>query len=272
MNWYLDALRHSGINVVVLDCWNDPDPGYVWRTGTPTGAMWHHTASTSYSVSDYMREKANQWAGILRGDRLYQSGDGVPTIVLANQNPAPTSSGYGVRAVHDDYVVRDLRFLGRQTEPDDSDPQWAGNRSYWNTEVVLDGTGTSMRDDVWAMLVESAAILSEGKGWSAWRHIGHLQHTGRKIDLRDGRYPDGAATMEAFQDQVHLLLDDQEEPEMDLERWATRLRNPLDFDRMVVKGVITETERDYWVTVPTDSPEMADLRDAVAVRNPIWTE
>ncbi len=58
---------------------------------------------------------------------------------------------------------------------------------------------------------------------------------------------------------------------MELERWATRLRNPLDFDQMAAKGVITEAERDYWITVATDSAEMQDLRDALEVRGPIWT-
>jgi D-alanyl-D-alanine carboxypeptidase len=75
-----------------------------------------------------------------------------------------------------------------------------------------------------------------------------------------------------FQIQVPPDRLELKEPTMDLERWATRLRNPLDYDQMVVKGVITEAERDYWVTVATDSPEMQDLRDAVEVRNPLWTQ
>ena len=63
----------------------------------------------------------------------------------------------------------------------------------------------------------------------------------------------------------------EDDPMMTTEEWAKTLRNPLDFDKMAEKGVITETERDYWVTVPVTSPEMQDLRNAVTVRNPLWT-
>jgi len=262
MDWYLEALRHSGVNVVVLDTWWVPDSSYKWRTGQPEGAMWHHTATTAYTPND---EKANQWAGIMRGDRLYQDGDGEPTLVLANQYPARISSGYGVKALFDDYVCQDRRFVGRQTAPDDD---WAGNRSYWNTEIVLDGVGGVMRGDVWDMCVTAAAVLSEGMGWSAWRNVGHLHHTGRKIDLRDGRYPDGVATMEAFQDQIQLAMESDDM--MDLERYATRWRNPQDFDAAAIKGLITEAEAEYWKTVPTDSEEWADLRDAIEVRFKLW--
>jgi len=58
---------------------------------------------------------------------------------------------------------------------------------------------------------------------------------------------------------------------MTTEQWAKTLRNPLDFDQMAQKGVITEAERDYWVQVPTDNAEFQDLRNAVEVRNPLWT-
>ena len=83
--------------------------------------------------------------------------------------------------------------------------------------------------------------------------------------MRDGRYTDWNETVIALRNDI------DQETHMDLERWATRLRNPLDFDQMAIKGVITEAEAEYWKTVPTDSPEMQDLRDAVEVRNPIWT-
>lgn len=64
------------------------------------------------------------------------------------------------------------------------------------------------------------------------------------------------------------------EPEdrpMTTEQWARTLRNPQDFQQMVDKGVITQAEFNYWVTVPVDTPEFQDLRNAVDVRNPLWT-
>jgi len=201
MDWYPQALIDAGINVTFLEGWENPrNPGYVWREGHPEGAMWHHTATNGYTPN---RDKANMWAGLMpdQSNRLYATGGGVPTLTIANSFPAPISSGYGVQALLTDYVRQDIRFLGKQRDRDDY-PQWAGNRTYWNTEIVLDGIGTWMDQDVWDMCVEAAAILSNGMGWSAWRHVGHGQHTMRKIDLRDGRFPDMSATMEAFTDDV----------------------------------------------------------------------
>ena len=60
------------------------------------------------------------------------------------------------------------------------------------------------------------------------------------------------------------------ETDVELERYATRWRNPEDFDAAAVKGLITEAEAAYWKTVPTDSPEWQDLRDAVEVRYKLW--
>ncbi len=57
---------------------------------------------------------------------------------------------------------------------------------------------------------------------------------------------------------------------MELERYATRWRNPQDFDAAVIKGLITESEANYWKTVPTDSAEWQDLKDAVEVRKDLW--
>lgn len=243
MDWYIDELRHSGVTVVVADSWFLPDDTYKWRTGKPEGAMWHHTATTSYTPND---EKANQWAGLLRGDRLYQDGGGEPALVLTNQYPARISSGYGVKALYDDYVSQDLRFVGRQYAPDDD---WAGNRTYWNTEVVLDGIGGVMDEGVWEMCVTAAAILSEGMGWSAWRNVGHLHHTSRKIDLRDGRYPDGAATMEAFQDQVLLMMEDDGMPQ---QQWHQMI------DALFATPYF-EGDPQYWKDLDPDSPEWVDF-------------
>ena len=62
----------------------------------------------------------------------------------------------------------------------------------------------------------------------------------------------------------------EEQRHMDLERYATRWRNPEDFDAAAVKGLITEAEAAYWKTVPTSSKEWQDLRDAVEVRTDLW--
>ena len=58
---------------------------------------------------------------------------------------------------------------------------------------------------------------------------------------------------------------------MNLERWATRLRNPKDFDRMAAVGIIDKSEAVYFKKVATNDPEMQDLRDAITVRTPLWT-
>ena len=266
MDWYIEQLRQSGVNVVVADTWDLPDLSYKWRVGHPEGAMWHHTATTGYTPND---EKANQWAGIWRDGRLWQSGEGPATLVLSNQGPARISSGYGVKAMLDDWVTKDRRWIGWQGSRDDDDPQWAGNRSYWNTEIVLDGVGGMMRDDVWDMITTAAAVMCKGMGWSAWRNIGHLHHTRRKIDLFDGAFNNGPETMAAFQEDVYDKMIDEDHM-MTLKRWATRWRNPIDFDQAAVKGLITESEAAYWKGIPTDSLEWQDLRDAVEVRTLLW--
>ena len=261
---YPKALQAAGINVVLLDGWETAHSGgsYVWRTGDPTASMWHHTASSGYTPN---RDKANAWAGLLaESGRLYQSGGGVPSIVIANAYPGPITSGYGQQSVHD-LALNDLRNDELARGADDS-PGWAGNRSYWNTEVVLDGVGTYIDDAVWAMLVTSANVLHDLMGWSVYRAIGHAQHTSRKIDLRDGRWPSAKETMIMLREDMATTGGG----EVDLERWATRLRNPIDFDRMEDVGIITSAERDYWVGVDTASEEMQDLRDAVTVRSEFW--
>ena len=83
--------------------------------------------------------------------------------------------------------------------------------------------------------------------------------------------------------QVNFPPEDQEidwstvgdnEPEerpMTTEEWANTLR-PEDYDQMVTKGVIYQREANYFQNeVPNNSPEMQDLRNAVEVRNPLWT-
>ena len=60
------------------------------------------------------------------------------------------------------------------------------------------------------------------------------------------------------------------ENQMTTKQWASTLRNPKDFDQMVKKGIITAAERDYWITVAPDDPEMQYLRNAATVRGPLY--
>ena len=206
------ALESAGVEVRVLDGWRDyhldsrGNP-YLWREpdGEPAGHMHHHTATSGYTPN---RDKANGYAGLGSddSDRLYQSGGGRPIFVLANAYPAPISSGYGVRSILENYVKKDVQFIGRQTESNDV-PKWAGNTHYFNTEWILDGVGTWIDEDVWDMMVTVNAVLCDMYGWSATRNIGHAQHTNRKIDLRDGRFPDMSMTMIALVEDTRKKME-----------------------------------------------------------------
>ena len=217
MLWLPDALRDAGVNVKVLAGWDQPHPArdakgnpiidvngnvvpYSWKMGEPEGHMHHHTATGGYTPN---RDKANGWAGLGTWDttRLHQTGGGIPFYVIANAHPAPISSGWGRRDVLDQYVRQDRQFIGKQTLPDDS-PRWAGNRYYWNTEYILDGVGSWIDETVWEMMVVVSDVIDEWYGWSPYRNIGHAQHTIRKIDLRDGRHPDMAATILQLQKDI----------------------------------------------------------------------
>ena len=198
-----EALRAAGVVVKTLPGWENAHKGgtYLWREpdGNPAGHMAHHTATSSYTPN---RDKASGYMGMGDPDdplpRLYQMGGygRVPIYTIANAHPAPISSGYGVKAVLNDYVKRDIAFVGKQTQPDDG--SWAGNTHYWNTENVLDGTGTAMPQEMWDTYVLVCNVINDVMGWTAARTIGHGQHTKRKIDLRDGRFPDMAQTIDAL--------------------------------------------------------------------------
>jgi len=203
-----DALESAGVLVKVLVGWQHAHSSgtYRWRENPedPAGAMWHHTATSSYLPN---RDKANGYLGMGNANdenpRLYQEpGSGrVPIYTLANAQPAPISSGYGVRAVLDDYVKQDVPIEHKQTDADDS-PQWAGNTHYWNTEVVLNGTGYAMPDEMWATMVTVADVLNDVFGWTPARHVGHGHHTRRKVDLWDGRFADMNATILGLRDDM----------------------------------------------------------------------
>ena len=188
----------AGLTVTCLDGWDTPTSApYVWRLGDPVCSMWHHTATSAYTPN---RVKANVWAGLARGSRLYSTGGGVPTLVVANAYPAPISSGYGQKRVIDDAVFdtpNDEVARGA-----DDYPKWAANRSAWNTEVILNGIGEVIDQNVWEMLITAAAILHAHMGWTEHRALGHAQFTSRKIDLRDGADRSAKETMIRFRNDM----------------------------------------------------------------------
>lgn len=204
-----DALEAAGVHVRVLDGWDTPhlysNGPYDWREpdAQPAGMMHHHTAGSSYLPN---RDKASAYAGLsIDGSaRLYQEnyGDGnaEPVFVIANAYPAPISSGYGVRAVLEEFVKLNIPFVGSQRSPDDD---WAGNTHYINIEWVLDGVGQWIDPDVWDMMVVVCRVTNDlmtrpAHLWTPARHVGHAHHTRRKIDLRDGRWPDADLTIQAL--------------------------------------------------------------------------
>lgn len=199
-----EAFLAAGLNVKVLDGWDEPTrPGYLWREpdGNPAGVMWHHTAGKSYTPN---RDKAQIFLGMGYPDldRLTMEDYGdecVPWVVVANAFPAPYTSGYGVRAVLEQFVKQDLPFVGRQTNRDDGPDgkDWAGNTHYINIENVCDGVGGRLADEAWAILPTVAQVINSTMGWeqTGARHITHSMHTRRKPDYRDGRYSDAAKTV-----------------------------------------------------------------------------
>ena len=220
MLWLPQALRNAGVNVVELDGWRTAQGGYYWTDlnsgaqgydGEPTCYMVHHTAGSSAVpvVKDGSRwSKANCWAGLLRDDgKLYQSGSGVPTIVFTSAGPARVSSGYGHGpTLHE--VADDVRVPWDQPN---ADTGLAANRYAWNVETVHSGDGSPLSAGVMEALVMMGALLCQHFDWSAWRAIGHLTWTRRKLDpYWDGRRD----IIVEIQDRIAERL----EPGVDLKR------------------------------------------------------
>jgi hypothetical protein len=283
MTWTLAfpaLVAAEGINVVKMDGWFNPHTRngkpYAWRTGNPTASMWHHTATPAYTPN---RDKANMYAGLLHAgsQRLYQSGGGVATIVFANAHPGPITSGYGQKQVHD-LCLLDERNDELATGPDDN---WAGNKSYWNTEIVLDGIGTWIDDEVWDMLIVAAEVIHEHMEWSEWRAIGHAQHTRRKPDPHDGQDPSAKQTMIRFRGDMALNEEDDDMAVTQTE-FVGALRY-TDIDKMAADKIITENEAKYFKTgLPWpgekedhskkvyENPDWTNLYVSWKVRAPIW--
>jgi hypothetical protein len=120
------------------------------------------------------------------------------------------------------------------------------------------GFGTDPRFEITEAQVNAVEAIVNDQGDSIWKSliwsIGDTMHF--EIDVPP--------------DRCQPATPNPEEDDVDTPRWASRLRNPLDFDRMAELGIITHVERDYWVTVDPNNPEMQDLRDAVDVRSPLW--
>jgi len=199
-----EALANAGVNVRVLDGWDEPHKNgtYLWREndGDPAGHMHHHTATPSYTPN---RDKANGYAGLsIEGsDRLHQEdydGDGEPIYCIANAYPAPISSGTGDRSVLE-RVREGIEVVGRQG-PDT--PGWYGNTHYWNTEYVLDGIGSPVDQKVWDMMLTVCRVQNGMKLWTPNNHIGHAHHTRRKIDLWNGTYADYNETIIELRKQM----------------------------------------------------------------------
>jgi Putative peptidoglycan binding domain len=214
LRWLPAAAAAAGLNVVELDGWQTNQQGYYWTdetfhhhsyAGDPVGWAWHHTATTNYVPyvkNSEGKTKANLWMGLLRDGALYATGGGTPTVVVASGGPANFSTGAGRKEVLTDFVARDLRFPGPQRADDTL--KYYGNRHYGTTETVHPGDGSPLDDGVWEMQLVVAGLMCEHYGWSPWRHIGHLDHTHRKIDPR---YAQGAPyTIGLMQDTLRDRL------------------------------------------------------------------
>lgn len=184
-------LKAAGINVRTLDGWKVPRKSgrYKWRSpdGEPAANMHHHTAGSKYTPN---RDKANGYAGLsyLGSARLYQEryeGSGYEAVyTIANAHPAPISSGAGDFGVLEK-VRNDIEVIGRQG-PDT--PNWYGNTYYWNDEWVLDGIGSWVDQEVFAMMVVICQVKNELMDWNENNHISHGHHTRRKVDLWAGQF------------------------------------------------------------------------------------
>ena len=139
-----------------------------------------------------------------------------------------------------------------------------------------------------AYLDEVAAWLqlhrTELSIWSyLWRVASHYDHIHVDFEPRGAstppcaggllksKYKDGSVVNGDPGPVNGIWLPEEDTEMMDLETWARTLRNPIDFDQMAEKGIITQDERDYWVTIDPANPEMQDLRNAVDVREGFWS-
>ena len=236
-------LQEAGLPYIELNGWKENEQRYYWvkpngmhvqYDGQPNGHIVHHTASSAYTPyvkNSRGQTKANVWLGLQGGDRLYHeqdsNGNRIPLLVLASAGPADYSSGSGVKAVLDNFVMMDAKMEGHQKASDD-DPKWYGNRFYWNTEVIHPGYSQPLDSDVYDVLVAYCAVLSDKMGWSVYRNIAHAQHSRRKVDPR---FEQGAPyTISDIQTKALLYQDD------------VPLPNPVEGDYMAKLPTLIKTD------------------------------
>lgn len=213
-----DRLIESGLSVVVADgwlagqctneheafadhyLWTNPYSGVQSHDLPPFGYLVHHTAGTSATPPNHESSKANAWIGLWRDGKLYQDGDGTPTIYLASAGPCRISSGYGYKPAAWDYTFEDQRAPAHAQGPDGGT---ALNRYVFNVETVHAGDGGPIDVGVWEHVVGLGAVLTDMFGWEE-RTLGHTSWSQRKIDPKwsVGLPNDGADCIIDIQDAI----------------------------------------------------------------------
>jgi hypothetical protein len=126
-----DILESLGLNVVVSEGWEQGQTlsgaPYLWTNPDddsdrslaypPSSYMVHHTAGDDATIPSVAESVANAWIGLERGGRLYQYGDGTPTIALVTAGPATTSAGKGHKPAAWDHTFQNLRVPYRAEGP-----------------------------------------------------------------------------------------------------------------------------------------------------------
>jgi hypothetical protein len=277
-----DELRAYGLNVVAMDGWDTAQGFYRWTfpdgsksyDNPPSGVLFHGTAGSVSRPVVRTRlgvwSKANAWVGLDNGNGALTTHPIVgsinrPTIYLTAAGPARYSAGRGYQPVLD-MMRNDIR---PPLDAEGSTFPWRyANKHVFNVENTHPNDGSLIDDDVFDHLVGLGVVLHQMFGWTE-RTLGHRTWTRRK-PVDPWFTPGGLVQL---QDDIQTELGGN----MNLERWATRLRHPNrdntgadDFQRMVDVGILKQNEYKYWITVATNSSEMQDLRDAVTVRSEIW--
>ena len=259
-----EILEEFGVNVLVADGWAEGQGGYLWtdpdtREGSydqpPSGYMVHHTASSSATPPPADTSKANAWIGLLRDDgRLYQYGEGIPTVYLASAGPARISSGYGYRPSAWNHTFKDKRAPWRSEGPDGDT---ALNRYVFNMETVSQGESTPLDPGVWDVVVILGVALHQMFDWTE-RTLGHLSWSRRKVDPEwtVGGPNDGAKCIIDVQDQVAKLLEE------DMPTYRTVLNVPdQQWSRDVVDWGIDEGKVINISDTAPDDWERLDMTD-----------
>lgn len=187
-----DELRGYGLNVVVLDGWEEAQGRYRWTLqdgsrsydNPPSGVLFHGTAGTVSRPVVRTRlgrwSVANCWVGLDNGNGRLTStrvagSINRPTIYLTSAGPARYSAGYGYRPVLDD-MYNDVRPL---LDAQGRDGSTAANRYTFNVENTHPNDGSLIDSGVFDHLVGLGVVLHEMFGWME-RTLGHRSWTRRK--------------------------------------------------------------------------------------------